>query len=75
MSLTYKPIATAISCREDDPDAMVMLGVYRELQSELTALRAHNAALIDTFKILRDYIEGRRHDTENITKIINGAIT
>lgn len=37
---TYKPVATAITCRDDDPDAMVMLGAYRKLEAVNTALRA-----------------------------------
>ena len=36
---TYKPIATMITCREDDQDAMVMLSEYRELERENAGLR------------------------------------
>ena len=40
MSLsTYKPVATMITCREDDEEAMVMLSAYRELECENAALR------------------------------------
>ena len=36
---TYKPIATMITCREDDENAMVTLGAYRELERENATLR------------------------------------
>lgn len=35
---TYKLCATAITCREDDEDAMVMLSAYRKLERENVAL-------------------------------------
>lgn len=36
---TYKPIATMITCREDDEEAMVTVGAYRKLERENAALR------------------------------------
>ena len=42
---TYKPIATMITCREDDEDAMVMLSEYRQLERENAALRASHGEI------------------------------
>ena len=46
---TYKPIATMITCREDDEEAMVMLSAYRELERENAALRRALADALSTF--------------------------
>ena len=41
---------------------------------ENTRLRNRVAALEDALAALKDFVDGKRHDTENIAGIINGAL-
>jgi hypothetical protein len=43
---TYKPIATMVTCHEDDQDAMVTLAEYRLLECELAAFKSSNERII-----------------------------
>lgn len=61
--------ADANACAADNATAH-----RKKLETEVARLTAHNSALLDTFGVLRDFIEGHRHDTGNITAIINGAV-
>lgn len=38
------------------------------------ALEEENAALKDAMEALKDYVDGKRSDSENISAIINGAL-
>lgn len=40
----------------------------------LRCAQNENASLRDAIAALRDFIEGKRHDHENITAILNGAL-
>lgn len=53
----YKPIATMITCRDEDEEAMVTLGAYRALERENAELRADIQA---HEQINRQLIEDKR---------------
>ena len=40
----------------------------------INALEHRNAALRDAIETLKDFVTGKRHDAENISGIINGAL-
>jgi ribulose-5-phosphate 4-epimerase/fuculose-1-phosphate aldolase len=46
---TYRPVATAITCREDDAGAMVLFEDYRKLETENAALREDKERLEKAF--------------------------
>ncbi len=63
---TYKPIATAITCSENDEDAMVMLGAYRELERDNAALRAALELLL--------HVRGTSEDTPEVERQARAAL-
>lgn len=40
----------------------------------LKCLKNENDALSDAISALKDFVEGNRHDCENISEILNGAL-
>ena len=70
--LCHKCTASELEKAKDDRNKEGMR-VRAEFLPKLTALKAENGALRDTIAALKDFVDGKRNDNENIASLLNAV--